>query len=396
MVIATFKENGMRKILVIAGLAVLSTSAMASSARLKALGQSNTGSLFIDDSRNSQSDASVVNTFKDYVITEWGTNTATAATAARSEGGFFKSIGSLNYGAYMNSDFQSQNGKRTVATGYAGSTFLNGSTLVERKNNLDLYVGGDMGVQWGARLSTASNKGAKSASTSVEGKQSSTGVGLGVMAGAIGGYVNLQLSDKSSGVAAGATTEGVEWKDDASKNLGASYAWGDYKFYGDYNKFGYKYKSSTAAVAEQKTSQTDITIGVAKTHKVSGNSKVWCALDYSSSKMKDTTLPAAAPTATQEDKKSLTSLPATIAFEVDAASWLTWRGSVKQAILINKSKTETGGTTGFTNNATPDSTSVAAGATLNFGKLMVDGTISAAGALRTDALLSNVAVHYWF
>ena len=47
-------------------------------------------------------------------------------------------------------------------------------------------------------------------------------------------------------------------------------------------------------------------------------------------------------------------------------------------------------------------TTVAAGATLNFGKLKVDGTIghtrgsSTAADLSADVLLADVAVHYWF
>ena len=51
-----------------------------------------------------------------------------------------------------------------------------------------------------------------------------------------------------------------------------------------------------------------------------------------------------------------------------------------------------------------NTTNVAAGATLNFGNLKVDGVIGTQGngsatengTLRTDNLMSRVSVHYWF
>jgi hypothetical protein len=414
MVIATFKENGMRKILVIAGLAVLSTSAMASSARMAALGGDATiGSLYIDDTRNVLVDASVINTFKDYAITEWGAvNNTYGAGTGRAEGGFFKSMGSLNYGAYMNSDAFSQNSTRGAnATGYAGQALVSDAT-VTRKNNIDLIVGGDMGVQWGARLSYAKNNGARTAQTQKQGRQGSLGMGLGVTAGSIGGYLNTVLNDKSQGADSNTSDSvaGSTWEDDGTMNLGASYLWGDYKFAADYDAKGFKVNKSGSG-AEMKSEQTVITVGAMKTHKISGNSKVWCGLDLQKTTAEDTHAlsgSSTTPVATAKTEFEKFAMPLTVAFEVDAASWLTWRGSVKHELSMFTTQTTTlaAGTNTTTDPShkvrqTPGTTTVAAGATLNFGKLMVDGTLGMSGVagsskLDSSAMLSNVGVHYWF
>jgi hypothetical protein len=99
-------------------------------------------------------------------------------------------------------------------------------------------------------------------------------------------------------------------------------------------------------------------------------------------------------------------LPVTIGMEAEATSWLTLRGSVTQNVILNteetavlnvaKKKTQT------------NTTNVSAGATLNFGKLKVDGVIGTTGASRaaptateqgvlaTDNLLTRVGVTYMF
>ena len=64
----------MKKHLMIAtGLAVLSTSAFASKARMSALNQSATfGSFYLEDNRNAFRSSNSVNSMSNYIITEWG------------------------------------------------------------------------------------------------------------------------------------------------------------------------------------------------------------------------------------------------------------------------------------------------------------------------------------
>ncbi|MBY0412824.1 MAG: hypothetical protein K2Q18_01600 [Bdellovibrionales bacterium] len=92
-----------RNVLVIAGLAVLSTNAFASKARVEALNQDSVrGSEYISDSRNIFRNPAHLNTMSNYLVTEWGTAASTdSQTAPRAEGGFFRETGSFNYGLYL-------------------------------------------------------------------------------------------------------------------------------------------------------------------------------------------------------------------------------------------------------------------------------------------------------
>ena len=75
----------MKKCLLIAGLAVLSTSAYATTTRLQALGQDTTrGSFFIDDNYNVFRNAAYVNQYKNYMVTEWGQENGNQAAKQKS------------------------------------------------------------------------------------------------------------------------------------------------------------------------------------------------------------------------------------------------------------------------------------------------------------------------
>jgi hypothetical protein len=88
-------------------------------------------------------------------------------------------------------------------------------------------------------------------------------------------------------------------------------------------------------------------------------------------------------------------MPVTLGMEVDAASWLAFRGSVSQNVLINSEKKTD---TGTSQENSLNSTSVNGGATLNFGALKVDGMVGATNnaELHTDTLMTKVAATYSF
>lgn len=145
-----------KQVIIATGLAVLSTSAWATKARMDAFGQdSERGSFYIQDTRNIFRNAAHVNTFKNYVVTEWGTanaGTADSVGAPAAEGGFFREMGAFSYGVYLGNNNDAEEGVRggagytgagTVTTGVAG--------LADQDNAIDLFFGGDMGVQWGGQ-----------------------------------------------------------------------------------------------------------------------------------------------------------------------------------------------------------------------------------------------------
>ena len=148
----------MKKQIVLATIATLATSsAWATKSRMNALGQyQDRGSFYIQDTRNVFRNAARINQTNNYMVTEWGDATAAGgASTPKAEGGFFKNSGSFNYGVYLGSDIGDFDG---LTEGYAGTTITSPGTFKARSNDLDLFFGGDMGVEWGARLHYANGK----------------------------------------------------------------------------------------------------------------------------------------------------------------------------------------------------------------------------------------------
>jgi len=398
----------MKKQIVLATIATLATtSAWATKSRMNALGQyQDRGSFYIHDTRNVFRNAARINQTNNYVVTEWGTASATGATAApKAEGGFFKNAGAFNYGVYFGSDITDQGGNSALngyADGMDGSddvtTTFGSANFKDRSNDLDLFFGGDMGVEWGARLHYANGKTEQGAG-SPELKQSTLGLGLGMVMGDLNAYINYTLSDEMEN-ASGVT--GAKFEDDGTMNLGVGYKWMDWTFFVDYNKVGAEYVSATG-VAANTTEMSTLNIGAGYIKEVSSTSRMFAdvAFRMTSAEDKDGTTSG---NNTEFDKNQL---PATIGFETDATSWLTVRGSISQNIFLNSQKSKVG-TAAEVKSTEDNTTSVQAGATLNFGKLMIDGMIGTngtngtnaangkAGVLDTDRLLTQVAVHYWF
>lgn len=369
-------------VLVIAGLAVLSTNAFASKARVQALGQdTNRGSEYIADSRNVFRNPAALNETKNYLVTEWGTAVnSDANNAPRAEGGFFREMGAFNYGLYLGND------------GSMNSTRVTNGFLAQ-DNALDLFIAGDMGVKWGARLHYAGGKD-EATTANVNKKNTAYGIGLGVVAGAIEGYANVDISDKSEGAAA----SGDEWKLKPSYLVGGSFTWTDYTFFASYENT----KAEQKLAAVNTTAKTSaIVVGAGRTMEINPTARVFGDVKVSIASSEDTTGGAAA------GKTKTNTLPVTFGMEADATSWLTLRGAVSQNVFLNEVKNTAG-----KKSTKANQTFVNAGATLNFGKLKVDGligttdaarngTVSAnngtnQGTLTTDNLMTRVAVSYWF
>jgi len=361
-----------RQTLVIAGLALLSTNAFASKARVEALGQDAAhGSEYISDSRNVFRNPAVLNDTKNYLVTEWGTAASSdSATAPRAEGGFFREAGSFAYGLYLGNS----NGLDT--------TNRNGTNFLNQVNAMDLFFAGDMGVKWGAKLHFASSK---DETGTFEKKNSAFGLGLGAVMGAAEAYIDLTLSDKSTGATASASHE---WKQKPSFLLGGSYAWEGTTFFANYASSKYEVKTTSTAT----TKGSAINVGAGRTMEINPTARIYT----------DVTLKLATDEVAAGKTKT-TKLPVTLGVEAEATSWLTLRGSVSQNVILNDTKNTAG-----KKSSTANSTDVNAGATLNFGKLKVDGVIGTTdsnraattaaekGVLATDNLLTRVGVTYMF
>lgn len=375
--------------LVIAGLALLSTNAFASKARVQAMGQDATrGSEYIADSRNVFRNPAALNETKNYLVTEWGSAlNADAGDAPRAEGGFFREMGAFNYGLYLGNDGVNS----TSVNGTAVNRSQAAGAFLAHDNALDLFIAGDMGVKWGARLHYAGSKDeATQTAPAFEKKHSAFGLGLGVVAGAAEGYVNVDISDKSTG----ATLSNDEYKTKPSYLVGGSYTLNEYTLFASYEM-----TKADVRLANVSTSvkASEIVAGVGRTMEINPTARVFGDVKVSM---------ASEENKAEAGKRKNNTLPVTLGMEADATSWLTLRGSVSQNVFLNQTKLANG-----KKRTNANETAVNAGATLNFGKLKVDGligtsaasragTIAAsgtnAGTLTTDNLMTRVAVSYWF
>jgi len=344
----------MKKTLVVAaGLAVLSTSAFASKARMQAMGQDATlGSFYMQDTRNIWRMPHSMNANSNFVITEWGPQAGAAQSDENAEGGFFNSSASLNYGIYLNAD----------ALGN-----VQADTAGNLPTRFDVFVGGNSNMNWGARLGyqTITNK------TATE-DEDATGFDLSVSAELSGANVFLTYV-----AAADATVEGQDEQNN-DLSLGATYMMNDYTLFGEYRSEG------NAGDADATTS---ITVGAGKTMAMSDSATVFYDVKLVSTSDQAIT---GQPTAT--DASSL-ALPVTFGVESKATSWLTLRASISQPILNNTEYTLANNTI----ESSSRSTTLGVGASLTYGNLQLDGTLSNNGELgATDDVLTNVSMTYVF
>jgi hypothetical protein len=345
-----------KNVLVIAGLAVLSTNAFASKARMQALGQGNV-SYYISDSRSVFLNPAAINENKNYIVAEWGT----AAAATRSEGGFFREQGSFNYGLYLGNNSNA-----------AGST--HGTNYSAQANAADLFIGGDMGMKWGAKFHMASQKDESALTGTVARKNDAMGIGLGVVHGDIEGYANIDLNDKSVGQTTSAAAD--ESKFSGSMQVGGSYKLTGWTLFGDYASS----KLEETGQAQGAVTRSTLVVGAGRVHELTNGARLVTDASYSLLTVKD-----------NAGSVKTTRLPVTLGVEADATSWLVLRGSVAQSL--------TGGRKAADGKVTSTDTNVvAAGASLNFGKLKLDGTVTNenTGELRLDTLMSNVSMSYSF
>ncbi len=366
-----------KQIAIAMGLAVLSTGVQASKARLQALGEDTYGSWFIEDSRNVTLNPALLNMHKDFVTMEWGNtnNTTDAAASPRAEGGIFKAAGNMIYGLYFGDESNTANG-------------LRGATGVDpEENNTSFYVAGDAGVQWGAKLTYHSFEDEAS-----DVKSDATRAALGLVSGDVEAFLKVGLTNKAEKGAA-------EFEGKGSYQLGVTYGMGDIDYLLEVRTLTVENAGGDEFTAQYTR------LGVAKTYKLNDKANVWTSAWYKMDNSEcDFTIAACQGIGRDKGDVKDTYLPVTIALEVSAKDWLMLRGSVSNNIIGSR-EDDNGDKKTF-----EDTTSVAAGASLLFGDLTVDGmigntdnnttvgesTAGGTGTLRTDALMSRVSMTYKF
>ncbi|AGH94725.1 hypothetical protein [Pseudobdellovibrio exovorus] len=364
----------MKQLLVIA-IALTAINAQASRARVNALGGA---AHLVDTATVHNNPADIFALPSDYVAFETGATGALAQTAqnANAEGMIVRSMGDSKLGLSLG--HQSVNaaswGLRGVVT--------NAALRVNQQNPLELTYGAKAAdLAWAGTL-VYSNYHDKQAAGAVVSKESSLGARFGVRASNWDAALRLGLGSNVE-LADSAKSEG-----NFSAGLNGGYWMENIYLHGAFSTASGKEKDNTGAEL-LKVNQQQISVGALATHKKDG-SELFYGVQLVSTEQKDFFV--------KDRKTTSLTLPLVIGVEVDAASWLTFRGSVTQTTLINDAKTETAGVTNANTAPGIQNTAVNLGAGLKFNKLTVDGTLSTATTQTVDTtnLLAQVGATYWF
>lgn len=383
------KGDFMKKQLTVAlGLAVLATPAFATKARLQALGEDVNGSFYVNDNRNVFLNPAQVNNHRDLVTFEFGdtTQATDSTTNPRAEGGVFTQAGNLVYGVQFGSESNTSNSFRAAAG-------LTAADVLE-ENNIDLFVGGDSGIKWGANATYS-----KSAKDELNGdaKQDALRTRFGAIMGDTSVHAGLNISNKAEDSA------GNEFKGKLGYRLGAVHAWNGYSLFADWQ--------SNDGEGDIAGTKSDIKVkklqfGAGRVARLNDRanlfSRVQFTMDDAENEGSTAVLTACSSITCEEYKAKY--VPVVVGLETEATSWLTLRASVQQTLWgAEEDKSD--------KRPFHETTVVNAGASLKFGELAIDGvvgnstgatgaagasTATGKGSLRTDELMTRVGMTYRF
>jgi len=252
----------MKKLLLItSALTLISTSAMASQARLLALGMKETdndGMYHVSDARNIFLNPAYVNIYNNYVTAEYGATgfdvgssavTLDRSTSPKAQGGFFTKQGDLVYGVYLGNESNTSSLLRAVGTSAAAVVNAGGAKMLHSADNqIDLFIGGDTGIKWGANALVAFGK-----DDARKAKDSSIAARFGVIGSNWDAHLNLSLASKAeasdsvnlAGIGLGTQTISQEFKGKLGVQLGGSYVYsGNNRVFGYVKHYGWEQTDS--------------------------------------------------------------------------------------------------------------------------------------------------------
>lgn len=426
----------MKKILLSTlALATLSSTVYASKARIMALGDESEDNFYIEDSRRIFTNVAQIHNYKNTVMAEWGNEGAAsgaldADSNPKAMGGFISTCGNMVCGAYLGNESNISSSLRIIATDLTKTT---GAALKTADNQVDLFLGGDMGsTKWAANFLYSASE---DKTGSAKSEDSAMAARFGMLATNWEGYVNLSLKSDSKAEGGyklnGTTAITADQKFDGK--LGVQVG-GHYKMGSNADSFFAVKKFDWEQGATTKTDGGFLSYRAGYGYKLNVTDSSWAFVRgyYESIKIE------LEKSGTAKAELTRTKLPLIVGYESKATSWLTLRGSVIHDVMGKvKAKqlasylTNTGTaldslheTIAYNYNALVGSigsgtyfdgekslentTTVNAGATLTFGNLEVDGFVGTTGVARnsttqakngvlsTDNLLTRVGMTYKF
>lgn len=432
-----------KSLLIVSALSLISTSAMASQARLLALGMNETdneGMYHVSDARNMFLNPAYINLYSNHAVLEWGdtglnaragatTSVATLnnnTSSPKAQGGVFKTYGDFVYGLYFGNESNTSSLLRIAGTSaasamnaYTGAATSPQSKMLQTADNeVDLFFGGGSDLKWAVNPTVAFGK-----DDARKAKDSAIALRGGVIGSGWDAHLNVSLASKaeatdtiaSAVLGIASTSINQEFEGKLGLQVGGSYvfsgnnrAFGYVKHYGWEQKDNYAYNATQQANigGQQGTVKGDFTsyyLGWGSHTDVNTTDKLFYSF---AAKKTDINLKFS-----NKGEIRHIALPLTIGYEAQATDWLVLRGSVVQNIWgqqdnKNVDNYAAGGTRlntvasnliskiygGTGKKSLANSTQVNAGATLSFGQISVDGLISATngtGAQTKSATDSN-------
>lgn len=315
----------MKKLLVVAALTMAAPAAMASKARVEALGNSRQ----LVDVQYVFERPYLLHSVGDQVTLEWGGDTAAARHA---EGGFIKTHNDMVFGLYL--------GKQgLVEQNTTGAQ-------VGEQNPINVLFGMKTGeIAWGLNLGYSNGKKDATAAPTNELKSSSMTLDLGARMGDWSVNVGSTLTGKTEEVGV------LETEIKNAMNVGVDYQINDNsQAYVTYNT--YKVDNGTT---DPETNAT--TVGYINTFAKTEDVNFFYGAAYSMGKT---------------GGNDFSMLPVWMGLEANATSWMVFRASVSQNIIINETEDAAG------NKSDLDSIAFNAGLGLKLGKGMLDATFGTA------------------
>jgi hypothetical protein len=404
----------MKKLLLIAALASLSTPAFATKARLNALGNAD----HLVDTQTVFDNPSHMALMGDYVTFEAGA-TSPASTVVPgtttwaeyengitanpgAEGGFTRSMGDAKYGFYM--------GRRSAFT----DSVRRGFGFLQQENPIELQYAQKGAMNWGAALNYSSSD-----KKTTQQKQQAMGLRFGASTEQWDAFAVVGLGSTADGNTTSAVVgsndadaDGIidaaeltvitadatsKYKGTTGFKVGAAYNMDNLRLFGKFYMDGMKYESSNATntaagLNDVKVEASQFDLGVIDHNKIDGGQWFYgVSLQNYTSK---TALTAA------EVKTTAMYMPFLAGFEYDAASWLTVRASATQNVLLGSRKVDDGAISTMNDEANTirNNTKVAAGLGLKFGKWVADGSWAASttGNINTTNFMTNLGMTYMF
>lgn len=375
------------------------STANATVARLQALGMTETdneGSYFIEDDRNILLNVANVNSYGDTLILELGGN-GSAATgnsqlttdqdySAKAKGGVFKKHGEMTYGIYLGGESNTSSLLRAVGSNSAAANLLDSAD-----NQVELFLGSKAGFgDWGVSVVyTADNFN----DGTDRGKDVAHAVKFGVKNEKWHALANISTGTYVERVNAG----DVNYFDGKlGLHLGGGYKVNDHgTVYGFMKKFDWEQYALSFDPDTVEGGFLTYGLGYGAEY-TNGKGTFLSSIEYRHKEVH-------ADFSTKVEAKNVI-LPVMVGYEYKATEWLTLRGSVTQQIYGYRENTaytplnavaqgfatgEFGASTAGKKVTIPNTTDVRAGASLNFGRLRIDGLLGLGG---TNGQIATSAV----